>query len=87
MTSQPNLDPFFLLGGHFETGSKISPVWTLIAPQRKIQIKKIFFCYVYQNVKYILNMKKLHKWYIHYKFLEISCLINQSTNCKQVSCY
>ena len=26
MTSQPNLDPFFLLRGHFETGSKISPV-------------------------------------------------------------
>ena len=26
MTSQSNLDPFFLLRGHFETGSKISPV-------------------------------------------------------------
>ena len=26
MTLQPNLDPFFLLRGHFETGSKISHV-------------------------------------------------------------
>ena len=31
-----NLDPFFLLHGHSEYGSKISPVWALIAPRRKI---------------------------------------------------
>ena len=46
MTSQPNLNPFFLLRGHFETGSKISPVWTLTAPRRKVQIKNFFAMYI-----------------------------------------
>ena len=51
-----NLDPFFLLRGHFESGSKISSVWTLIAPRRKIQIKNFFAVYI-RTIKQILNMK------------------------------
>ena len=40
------LNSFFLLRGYFETGSKISPVWMLIAPRRKIQIQISFAMYI-----------------------------------------
>ena len=36
------LEPILPFVRSFETGSKISPVWTLIAPRRKLQSKKLF---------------------------------------------
>ena len=48
MTSQPNLDPFFLLRG------RLFERWLRHEEKSK---SKNFFSYVYQNAKKILNMK------------------------------
>ena len=52
MTSQPNLDPFFLLCSHFETRSNlISPTRLNTNYAMKKNSNQKFFCYVCQNVK------------------------------------